>query len=617
LRALRRDLAPFPGRFEFALRLAIVCALATWVVEIYQTPSAALTAYVAFFLVRSERVASIAISLAANVILTATLAALIVIADVVIDMPWWRVATMAAISFAMMFVASASKLRLIAPIVALVAAYALDLLARAQIGEFATRSLLYAWLLFGVPGAVTIVVSLLAAPSPRTLAERALAERLAAAARVLRRSDEVTRRAFAEALGTGISDVREWLRFAGIERTSASVDLAALHGAGESMTNLLLLVDEIVRDDALPPPYRERLADTFDEMAEIFRTGGYPVDIELQDSVHDAVLSPEAARRWAEARNSLAEFTATVEAAEAHEGAGAHEATERSGLFVADAFTDPMHVRFALKTTAAALVCYATYTLLDWPGIHTALITCYIVALATAAETVEKLTLRVAGCLVGAALGTAAIVYVMPAVTSIGGLLGVVLVAALASAWVAVGSPRIAYAGFQMAFALFLCVIQGPSPEFDLTVARDRVVGILFGNLMMYLMFTLVWPVSIGPQIDRGLGAAFDALRRAVQADRVQRRTLLTDAHIGLRAAETNLALAHYEPRSVRPSSEWLAARGRLIDEAAVLERRVPLASAADAGGSIANESIKARIAELERALTPDEPTPAVAHAAT
>jgi multidrug resistance protein MdtO len=40
------------------------------------------------------------------------------------------------------------------------------------------------------------------------------------------------------------------------------------------------------------------------------------------------------------------------------------------------------------------------------------------------------------------------------------------------SAWVAAGSPRVAYAGFQMAFAFFLCVIQGPGPSFDMTIAR-------------------------------------------------------------------------------------------------------------------------------------------------
>jgi multidrug resistance protein MdtO len=33
-------------------------------------------------------------------------------------------------------------------------------------------------------------------------------------------------------------------------------------------------------------------------------------------------------------------------------------------------------------------------------------------------------------------------------------------------------------------------------PSFDLTVARDRVLGILLGNLVMTVVFTTVWPAT-------------------------------------------------------------------------------------------------------------------------
>src|SRR4029077_12278597 len=101
----------------------------------------------------------------------------------------------------------------------------------------------------------------------------------------------------------------------------------------------------------------------------------------------------------------------------------------------------PAHARHELKPTPAASFCYVFFSLLDWPKIHTCLITVYIVSLGTTAETVEKLTLRVLGCLVGAAAGIAAIVYLIPSITSIGGLMVVVFLASLVSAWVAAGSP--------------------------------------------------------------------------------------------------------------------------------------------------------------------------------
>ena len=107
------------------------------------------------------------------------------------------------------------------------------------------------------------------------------------------------------------------------------------------------------------------------------------------------------------------------------------------------------------------MFCYLLYTLLDWPGIHTCVITCYIVSLGSAGETVQKLRLRLAGCVIGALAGTAAIVFIVPHMDSIASLLALVSIAAALSAWIAVGPPAIAYAGFQIAFAFFLCVIQG------------------------------------------------------------------------------------------------------------------------------------------------------------
>ncbi len=175
---------------------------------------------------------------------------------------------------------------------------------------------------------------------------------------------------------------------------------------------------------------------------------------------------------------------------------------EAGGFLARDAFTNPEHVRYALKTTAAAMFCYVLYSLLDWPGIHTCFLTVYIVSLGTTAESVEKLSLRIAGCLVGAAAGIAAIVYLVPSLTSIGGLMIAVFLGALAAGLCGGRKRAHRLCGFQMAFAFFLCVVQGSGPSFDLVVARDRVIGILLGNIVVYLLFTHLWPVSVSKRID-------------------------------------------------------------------------------------------------------------------
>lgn len=245
----------------------------------------------------------------------------------------------------------------------------------------------------------------------------------------------------------------------------------------------------------------------------------------------------------------------------------------KRGFFEPDARTNPDHIRYALKTTAAAMFCYLLYQQLDWQGIHTCFITCYMVSLGTTAETDEKLTLRIAGCIVGALLGTAAIVFVMPALTSAGELTALVFAGAWAAAWVAMGSPRISYAGMQVAFAFFLCAIQGAAPGFDLTLARDRAIGILLGNVVVYLVFTRVWPVSIASRIDAALDALVAQWARIARAKDADSRRTQTAAALAQHASlRQDLGLIHYAPSWVRPPPDRVASRRRTLAELDALE---------------------------------------------
>lgn len=614
---IRAIVEPFPGRLEFAIRLAVICALTTLAVEIYQTPEPALTAYVAFFVMKPDRATSVVISAVLLLLITLIVGTVLLITMQVIDAPLWRVVAMTLVSFCMLFAASASKLKPIAAIVALIAAYALDLLGTAHIGEIATRALLYAWLFVGIPAGVSIVVNLVAGPAPRRLAGRALAHRLRAGAKLLRSPDENTRRLFLACLHEGPGEIPAWLKLAGAEKTSPAQDIAALKQATQATAAILATLDVIAREPATPQTgrLREHIAQTLDGMAAILQTGGYPVDIALAQIDGETALSPLAAAALAELRAALAAFAEPPPAALPPPPA----AKRAGGFFVPDAFTNPAHVQYALKTTAAAMFCYVVYSLLNWPGIHTCLITCYIVSLGTTAETVEKLTLRIVGCLIGAAAGIAAIVFLMPNVTSIGALMAIVFVATLFSGWIAAGSPRVSYIGFQIAFAFFLCVIQGPSPAFDMTTARDRVIGILFGNLVVAVVFTQIWPVSVAKRIDPAIAALLRRLAAMAGSDtRPRRWALAAEAQAALGAIEQDLDLSRYEPSSIRPAPGWLERRRRVAEAVALLQGPLLIDSAREplAAAGVAN-----RLDRLADTFGPDTTgqatPPASQHAAS
>jgi multidrug resistance protein MdtO len=589
---LIHPLQPHPGRIAFAARLALICALTVCVAEVYQTPDPALTVYLAFFLNREDRTISLIMSAALLVVITFVIGLILLVAMAVLDDPMYRVIGMTVISFGFLFLASASKLRPIGATVALIVGYGLDELGLIQSGELGVRALLYAWLFVGIPAGVSIVVNFLLAPSPRRLVERAIANRLALGAAMLREPDETVRLRFEESLREGQAEIEEWLKLAAVEKTSPPADIAALRQAAGSALVLQSAIDVMERNPeaSLPAATRESLAQTLEQMVTVLSAGGYPTEIVWQAPADEGSLSPLAAEILADIKDALVRFAeprvADPPAADGQTHAQA-EPKAAGGFFAPDAFTNPEHVYYALKTTAAAMFCYVLYSLLDWSGIHTAFLTCYIVSLDTAAESVEKLTLRIAGALVGAAVGLAALVFLMPSLTSIGALMTVVFFSGLAAAYVVAGGPRIAYAGFQFAFAFFLCVVQGASPAFDMTTARDRVIGILLGNLVSYLVLANVWPLSVTKRIDPAIAALLRRLGLMTKtADPAARRTLASQSRSALAAIAVDIELARYEPSGICPSPDWLAARRDIARDISALESPLLLASAQDVAAS-------------------------------
>jgi len=200
-------------------------------------------------------------------------------------------------------------------------------------------------------------------------------------------------------------------------------------------------------------------------------------------------------------------------------GPPAHPPKSKS-FFVSDAFTNPAHVRFALKVTFAAMFCYIFYSAIDWTGIHTAFITCTFIALESTGATLHKGVLRIGGCIIGGALALFTIVFLMPHMVTIASLVVVVAGASAIAGWVATGSELISYAGLQIAFAFFYSVFQGYAPDTDLDNVRDRVVGILFVLIVTGVVFAYIWPEHTIDRLRDALRAAPRQLARLLEIPR-------------------------------------------------------------------------------------------------
>jgi multidrug resistance protein MdtO len=556
-RQVALDLAPAPGRLAMTWRVALLCALVAAAAMIYKVPEAAISCYLVIFIARPDGAECVAQALGLIVLVFLVVAAMVPVIQLTADAPLARILVIAAASCAFVWLGAVSRLGEIGSIIGLVVAYILTLVDQVPAGEIATRGLLYAAEMAILPMVLMIAFNLVLGRSPHRLLRATVVQRLAAAAEFLDAPDAARRMSVDGELAQGMAGSDLQVRLARAFHTAPDAAVAWLAGAAASSYRLLLALGSL--DRATPEPARRAFAQSCRRAADAVAAG----------------QRPEAAPGVAPTGNAMLDAAHAALAGLSLPDGGTSVTAAKQRFFVDDAFTRPGYQQYALKTTAAAVTCYLAYSLIGWQGIHTAMITCYVAALGTTGETVHKLALRIGGCLVGALMGFLAIAFVIPHLDSVGGLAVLVFAGLLPAAWVAAGSQRISYAGVQIGLAFLLTILTGFGPSVDMDAGRDRIVGILLGNTVVYLVFTGIWPRSAALDARERLA---DALRRlaALAAQEPDVRVIGDAAQVEAAATQAaeQIRLLPYEPRSQRPTPSGIT---RLQDLVAEIRALVPV----------------------------------------
>jgi multidrug resistance protein MdtO len=173
-------------------------------------------------------------------------------------------------------------------------------------------------------------------------------------------------------------------------------------------------------------------------------------------------------------------------------------------FFARDAFSNPAHVQFAVRGTMAAMATYIIYTAIDWPGLSTSIATCIITALSTIGSSRQKQFLRLGGVIVGGIIiGFGAQIFVLPYLDSIAGFTLLFMAVTALSSWIATSSPRLSYLGVQLALAFYLINLQEFTIQTSLSIARDRVFGVLLGLMSMWLIYDRLWQKNALDEMQR------------------------------------------------------------------------------------------------------------------
>ena len=568
---LGRELAPRPGRAANMLRLTAIALIIVALCEALRIPNVATAAYMALILFKSDADATIPMAIMAGCAILFGILVSIVYFAATLSEPALRLPLMAVIAFGAMYLSRASALGPAAFVAGLFTVISLtkgdDLLSGdlspyedSDVERPGLPSLLYMppeealvhnllWLALAIAVAVAVVlvVDRLTLPDPERKLRAALAERLSAMASFCA-GDADARRRVADFARAGTAALSAQNALAGKLKGGRYRPVFG-EGVIGATADLMLVLFAFGR-----LPARAAASDALRAAGPVLVTAatavrdgtamgdGPPTVATVRD---DALASPLAAQ--------LAQsLTALQRAIDDPEQWGAAELG--GGFFKADAFSNLDYRRFAFKVTLAVMISYLFMNLSDWSSISTCITTCFVVALDGVGQSIHKMMLRVSGALAGAAIGFAALLFVMPALTDLGQLLCVMAPVILLGAWIRVGGERTSYFGQQFAFAFMLMVLQDYGPTLHFQTGRDRIIGILVGEIATAVVFLHVWPVSVGALVRAGTADALDHLAAALAPGVGQTGTGTVQAFADAIARTRGLlAEDRYEPDEIRP----------------------------------------------------------------
>jgi multidrug resistance protein MdtO len=476
---LAQELAPREGRGLAVARIAAACTITVAIAMVFRIPLAAYMAYMVFLTSKDDIAGTARMAVAGSLAITLAVIFSLGLAQISLGDPAIRLPAMALTTFLAMFSARVFALGPISFLAGFVVVTMQSVVDQVPNPEAFTRLTLWLWVVVVVPVAVTMLINLLFGPAASAVAERGVRKVL-------------TDLEAALTIGEIAGRLRKW-RAILVPLVEKSRNPSAI----QRLLDVLVILEAY--PDPMPPRERTRLSHL---------VHGCLGALERRDFVTETPLEAESTPEAIAATRAFAELQRELSRTQAQQPA--HTAPKPRRLFVPDALSNPAHWQFALKTTLAIMIVYSVYTMLDWPGLLTSIVTVFFVALGSVGETVHKLTLRISGTIIGGLIAGLSIVFVLPHFTDIGQLCVLTAVVALFAGWVTTSSERLSYAGMQIALAFFMGMLQTYSPATDLTVLRDRVVGILLGNVVMTVVFSSLWPESA---ITRLRGALADALR--------------------------------------------------------------------------------------------------------
>ncbi len=575
-----RELAPTPGRLGAATRAAITACVMLLIGEACHSEVLFAAIFVPLLLPRDTPQQTWAAAKGTIIVAWAAAAVAIVLVLLTADLPWARVLALAAAIFVCMILSRALHQPSIAALGPVTVSEVLIRMDTVNSAETAITAGLWMSLMLSAGCLVATVVDFLyPRPGPRQRITEGIVDRIQATAAVLKTSagsalspeEQQRSQAISKMTIAGTSSLRKllpalsaqpsidrnyMLRLSAVlngidllsdqalqlsNRDTAHFSDEQKYFANRLAQSCLALADDVQRNATTPRDAKESLATERNNVGHQ-GTGQLIADMGLQlDDLWNL---------WS------SDVTSSEDPAKSSPNEPA-KAPQSPGPFVASD-----DIRFALKVTLASMICYVIYNGVAWQGISTSLLTCYLAADTTIGGTFRKLALRIAGVLVGGLLfGIGGIVFVTSHMDDVFEFMLYVALVFFTAGWVAKGSPRVSYAGSQIGISYGLVALMTPVITTQIVESRDRLIGILLGTVVMWLVFSRIWPVdTLGSQKQAVAGLIQTASELSLlpgensppDAKSAKLRELRDAINQGITKAEDQADLLDYESKGNR-----------------------------------------------------------------
>jgi multidrug resistance protein MdtO len=490
---LREELAPYPGRGAMVARMVIAATIVMLITMIFRIPYGAYGAIFALTITRESPARTIE-AVKVLVIGFAAAAAIVLVGEIIVSgEPVLRLVWVLCVFFSIFFALSALANSGVAARFGYLIIITTPLWDQHVRSEAKVESTLWAIGVISFATIITAVIEIVyASMQPVDAVTISLIERLDGTASLLRSlsvgiSDNARELNIERLVALGTSRMRRDLQRSGYARGYVQ-QMGAVVALVGRLVDLASTLPLILSGSSLSAQRQmKRLASQLQSVVDYLRGDSGHLPMLGRDTIDNGETGP----LLSEMGLTTALIIETLSGAETPDYLASIQTNEPSRkLFLPDAFSNPDHSRFAIGGGLAACICYLTYSLIDWPGISTAVTTCFLTALTTVGASRQKQILRFSGAIVGGVLiGFGAQVFVLPAMDSITSFLLLFVAVSIVGAWFVTASPRISYFGNQILIAFYLINLEEFKFQTSLAVARDRVVGILLGLSAMWLVF--------------------------------------------------------------------------------------------------------------------------------